>query len=296
MSVHISVLMNEVIEGLDLRPNDIVIDGTVNGGGHAQVITKHLSSKGVFVGIDQDSKGLDVSAKVLDKVKPTVHLVHENTRHIDRILDDLNIDSYNKILLDLGWSSNQFEDPMRGFSFNKKGPLIMSLSDKDAPAFTAADIVNTWEQQSMTDIFQGYGDEKFAWRIAGAIVERRAEGEITDTLQLAEIIRNAIPKKFHGKTHPATKVFQALRIAVNDEMQVLREILEKGWERLAPGGRMVIISFHSTEDRIVKHYFKQKKEEGAAALITKRPITAAEEELSDNPRSRSAKLRILQKI
>ena len=298
MSVHIPVLMNEVLEGLDIQPDDIIIDGTINGGGHACAIAKELGSDGILVGIDQDSHGLDVSRERLTSVAPQVHLVHDNTRNLDAILDRLHIEHYDKLLLDLGWSSNQFEDPTRGFSFKHDGPLVMTLSDDPKQAaFTAHEIVNDWSEESLVDILIGYGEERFARRIGKAIVEARAVSPIERTLQLAEIIKEAVPKRFqNGPLHPATQSFQAIRIAVNDEMGALREILEKGFDRLSPGGRMVIISFHSIEDRIVKHYFRTKKLSGEGIILTKKPIIADDDELEVNRRARSAKLRILKKI
>ncbi|MFT6911167.1 MAG: 16S rRNA (cytosine1402-N4)-methyltransferase [Candidatus Paceibacteria bacterium] len=298
MSDHIPVLMNEVIEGLDLSPGDIVIDGTINGGGHAHAIASRLDNTGVLVGIDQDKHGLAVSKERLKDVSPTVHLVHENSRNIESILDNLEIPGFDKLLLDLGWSSNQFEDPERGFSFRLDGPLLMTLSDDPKKAsFTAQEIVNDWSEESLIDILIGYGEERFARRIAAAIVERRLESPITRTVELAELIKSTVPGKFrNGALHPATLSFQAIRIAANDEMGALREILEKSFEKLIPGGRMVVISFHSIEDRIVKHYFRTKQQEGLATVLTKKPITASDEELTINKRSRSAKLRTLEKL
>lgn len=298
MSDHISVLSKEVIEGLALEPDDIVIDGTINGGGHALLIAEHLSSKGVLIGIDQDSSGLDLSQKKLKNISAHLHLIHDNTRNLDTILDRLGYEQYNKLLLDLGWSTNQFEKAERGFSFLKEGPLLMTLSDDPTKnIFTAYDVVNEWEENSLIDIITGYGEERYAKRIVQGIIEARSRTPIATTQELADIIYRTVPQKYrHSGIHPATKTFQAIRIAVNDEMGALREILEKGFNQLASGGRMVVISFHSIEDRIVKHAFKAFKEEGKAVVITKRPITASEEELLENRRSRSAKLRILEKI
>lgn len=298
MSVHIPVLLNEVIEYLDLKPDNIVVDGTVNGGGHASEIAALLDERGVFIGIDQDSKGLAVSRERLADAQPQIHLIHRNTRELNDILAGLQISHIDRLLLDLGWSSNQFEDPERGFSFLHDGPLSMLLGDvPDTTLFTAYDVVNEWEESSLYDIIRGYGEERFAKRIAETIVRKREEKPIERTLELAEIIKEAIPKRFQTKgIHPATKTFQALRIAVNDEMEALKEILEKGWNKLSPDGRLLVISFHSIEDRIVKNFYRQKVSEGQAIKITKKPITASPSELSDNRRSRSAKLRILQKI
>lgn len=298
MSAHISVLTDEVIEGLDLSPDDIVIDGTINGGGHAGEISQKLSEKGMLIGIDQDSTGLEVSRKKLENEQATIHLVHDNTRNIKSILESLGINSYDKLLLDLGWSSNQFEDPKRGFSFMHDGPLTMTLSDNpETVLFTAYDIVNEWSEESLMDIIEGYGEERYAWKITQSILAQRSKEPISSTLELADLIAQAVPGKYrNGPIHPATKTFQALRIAVNDEMRALKDIMHDGFEKLSPEGRMVIISFHSIEDRIVKHYFKEKKQEGLANIITKKPITASVQELSINKRSRSAKLRVLQKI
>lgn len=298
MSVHISVLMDEVIEGLDIKPNDIIVDGTINGGGHALEISRYLKEKAILVGIDQDKNGLDVSTKKLVNAQCRIELVHDNSRNISSILKRLNIQGIDKLLLDLGWSSNQFEDPTRGFSFMHDGPLTMTLSEDHHTAdFTAYDIVNNWSQESLVDIIKGYGEEKFTGRIVRAIVEAREIKAIERTVELAEIIKKAVPTKFkNSRIHPATQTFQALRIAVNDEMGALREIMQSAFEKMNPEGRMVIISFHSIEDRIVKNFFKDKKQEGVANILTKKPITATEKELSVNRRSRSAKLRILKKI
>ncbi len=295
---HRSVLVKEVLEGLSLKENDVVVDGTINGGGHSLEIVKYLGKKGILVGIDQDASALEISGELLKAVSPRIHLVHNNTRNLKTILKQLEISHIDKILLDLGWSSNQFENPDRGFSFLLDGPLTMTLSEEGKfSQFTAEDMVNDWAEQSLVDVIEGYGEERYARMIVKAIIEKRLEKRITRTLELAEIIKNAVPLKYqHGPTHPATKTFQALRIAVNDEMQALSEILEQSFEVLSPLGRVVVISFHSIEDRIVKNFFKQKKEKGEAILINKKPIIASEEELFINRRSRSAKLRILQKI
>jgi len=298
MSVHISVLMDEVLSGLDINIDDVVVDGTINGGGHAFEISKHLSKKGTLIGIDQDKNGLDVSSEKLKQAQCEVILVHDNTRNLDAILGNININHIDKILLDLGWSSNQFENPERGFSFMHDGPLKMTLCDDSSTMpFTAYDIVNTWSEESLFDIIKGYGEEKFTGRIVRSIIESRKERPIERTLELAEIIKNAVPAKFkNSKIHPATQTFQALRIAVNDEMEALKEIMQSAFKNMRPNGRMVIISFHSIEDRIVKNFFRKKKQEGSAEVLTKKPITATQQELLTNRRSRSAKLRILKKI
>jgi len=297
-TVHRSVLMQEVLDGLELSPSDVVIDATVNGGGHAQEITQRLSDTGVFVGIDLDSSAIEISSARLKEASCQVELVNDSFKNIDAILRDLELGSCDKVLFDLGWSSNQFEKAERGFSFQLEGPLLMTLSDTpDTQAFTAYDIVNTWEPEHIIDILEGYGEEKFAWKIAQGILAAREIKPIVSTTELVDVIKSSVPGKYrNGRTHPATKTFQALRIAVNNEMEVLKEGLKKAFELLSPGGRIVVISFHSIEDRIVKNYFKHLAGEECATIITKRPLVASEEELSENRRSRSAKLRIIQKI
>lgn len=292
---HISVLMDEVIDSLDIQKDDIIVDGTINGGGHSLEISKHLESEGVLIGIDQDKTGLEISSKKLSSAKPSVHLIHNNFRNIDQILQNLNYENFDKLLLDLGWSSNQFENPDRGFSFMHDGPLLMTLSDDPEKAlFTAHEIVNTWREESLIDIFEVYGEESFSKQIAKAIVQKREISEINSTLELADLIKESVPAFYrNGKIHPATKVFQAIRIAANDEMGALRDVLEKSFNLLKPGGRISIISFHSVEDRVVKNFFRARKQSKEAVLLTKKPIIASKDELGENRRARSAKLRVL---
>ena len=297
-TVHRSVLMQEVLDGLDLSPSDVVVDATVNGGGHAEKITEQLSDTGVFIGIDLDSSAIEVSSARLKNTQCQVELVNDSFKNIDTILHNLELKSCDKILFDLGWSSNQFEKAERGFSFQLDGPLLMTLSDNpDTQVFTAYDIVNTWESEHIIDVLEGYGEEQYAWKIAQGILKAREEKAIVSTIELANIISESVPGRYrNGKIHPATKTFQALRIAVNNEMEVLKEGLKKSFDLLSPGGKILVISFHSIEDRIVKNYFKQLAKDGVATVETKRPLVAGEEELSENRRSRSAKLRIIQKI
>lgn len=292
---HISVLMNEVLDSLNLNGDEVVLDGTVNGGGHALEISKKMNKDGVFIGVDQDATALEISSKKLVGLEPQIHLVHDNFRNIDVILSNLDLTHIDRLLLDLGWSSNQFENPQRGFSFMHDGPLLMTLSDNpEKSPFTAEQIINEWAEESLVDIFEAYGEERFSKRIASRIVEQREKTPITRTLELADLVDSCIPKKFQKKgIHPATKIFQALRIATNDEMGALHEVLEKSFQLLSSGGKMLIISFHSIEDRIVKRFFKKLKENGLAELETKKPIIATENELEENKRSRSAKLRVL---
>lgn len=298
LDVHQSVLMKEVIEGLSLNPSDVVVDATINGGGHAQLITQKLSDTGVFIGIDIDADAIEASTQKLKDTSCQLTLVNDNFSNLDTIIATLELAHVDKVLFDLGWSSNQFENPERGFSFNHDGPLLMTLStNPETSTFTAYDIVNTWEESHIADILKGYGDERYASSIALAIVKRREDQAIVSTRDLAELISSSVPRGYRkGKIHPATKSFQALRIAVNNELEVLREGLRKAFEALGPKGRIVVISFHSIEDRVVKNYFRSLKDEQKARIITKKPITATEEELKENRRSRSAKLRIIEKI
>jgi len=295
-SVHTSVLLDEVLTFLNIAPQGTYVDGTINGGGHAYAIASKLSAQGTLVGIDEDITGLAVSKDRLSALPCTTHLVRGNFRNLDQHLSGLGIGEANGILLDLGWSSNQFENPERGFSFRHEGPLRMTLkSDLSDSDITAYDVVNTWQEDTLADIIYLYGEERKSRRIAHAIVEARKKGEITTTTQLAAIVEKAVgPAKRRGY-HPATQTFQALRIVVNDELSALKEGIDQAMTHLAPGGRLVIISFHSLEDRIVKDAFRKAEDKGEGMRITKKPITATEAELSANIRSRSAKMRVFEK-
>lgn len=300
--VHTTVLLQELIDGLALEKGDVYLDGTLGSGGHTLLAAERLQGNITVIGIDRDQNALERSKKRLEgKVKDTknLHLVRESYRNLDIVLESLGIKQVNRIMLDLGLSSDQFETSGRGFTFRKDEPLLMTFKDAadlTPDDLTAKEIVNTWQEENIADIIYGYGEERYSRRIAREIVRVRELKKIETTFELVEIIKVATPGRYHhGKIHPATRTFQALRIAVNDELNALRDGLRKGFEKLAPSGRMAIISFHSLEDRIVKHFYKQLEEESSAALITKKPIAASEEEIQKNPRSRSAKLRIIQK-
>jgi 16S rRNA (cytosine1402-N4)-methyltransferase len=294
---HTTVLLHEAVDGLELSPSDTVVDATFGSGGHAKAITERLSKTGCYVGIDADESALDLEK--LGKVSPPVHLIHSNFSEITNILRTLEIEQADAILADLGWRMEQFADGEKGFSFMHDGPLHMTFGKPDDYIFTAEDIVNDWEEHVIADVLYGYAEERFSRRIAKAIVEARKQERITTTFQLVAIIEAAMPKAVKRvkrfKTSPATKSFQALRIAVNDELKVLEVFIKDAFMALKPGGRLVIITFHSIEDRIVKHSFRELKEAGLATVVTKKPIVASEEELKENPRARSAKLRILVK-
>lgn len=288
---HISVLSNELISGLKIKENETVVDGTLGSGGHSLEICK---KGGKIIGIDADKKAIERSEEVLKECE--VKFVQDNFRNIDKILDSLGINQVDKILFDLGFNSEQLIG--KGFSFQKDEPLIMTYKENPGKGdITAREIVNNWDEETLRNIFLGYGGEKFSRVIAKKIVELRKERPIESTFDLVEIIKKAVPVWYrHKRIHFATKVFQALRIAVNDEIGALEEGLEKGFQRLEHWGRMAVISFHSLEDRTVKRYFKDLNKEKLAYIVTKKPIRPSREEILKNPRSRSAKLRIIEKI
>ncbi len=295
--MHIPVLLHEVIDGLQIKPDDVVLDGTVNGGGHSIEISKLLGKKGVLIGMDRDEEALKRAEVALENSPTRVILVNDNYRNLDKALSLNGFEYVDKILLDIGLSSDQLESSGRGFSFQKDEPLLMTFkAHPDESDVTAREIVNTWEGENIESILYGFGEEEFAKRITAAIVARRKEKPIETTNELAEIIRKNVPQWYaHKKVHCATKTFQALRMATNSELGSLQEGLSNGTKKLKSGGRIAVISFHSLEDRIVKKFFKEKIEEGIFNSITKKPITPSREEVVTNKRSRSAKLRIAQK-
>jgi len=291
---HASVLLKEVIEGLAPKNGDIFIDATLGSAGHSLEVCKVFGQKVQIIGIDQDTERITASQKKLEENKCNFKVVSGNFRNIDKILDELKVGKVDKILFDLGLNSEQLENSGRGFSFQKDEPLLMNFGRTD---FTADQIVNEWSEESLVDILWGYGEEKFSRQIAKKIVELRKEHEIKTTQDLVEIIEKAVPAWYkHKKIHFATKTFQSLRITVNDELEALKEGLKKSFDRLKSGGKIAVISFHSLEDRIVKIYFRELKNQEVAEILTKKPIVPEREETQGNPRSRSAKLRIIKKI
>lgn len=292
---HIPVLLNETISVLALKETSVVLDCTLGGGGHAEAILEKLDERGVYVGIDADKKAVE-EAESLHRFQATIHLVNDNFKNVKKICESLEV-TPDAILADLGWRSDQFESGQKGFSFSKDEPLLMTFGNPEESVFTAYDVVNSWEEESLSDIIYGYGEERAARRIAAAIVAARLESPIKTSLQLAKVVEDAVPKFLkHGRIHPATKTFQAIRIAVNDELGVLKQLLQDGFDTLAPNGRMAIISFHSLEDRLVKQFFNQLIKEDKALKLIKKPITATDDERTENPRARSAKLRVIEKI
>lgn len=293
---HKTVLLQETIDGLNIQKNDVVVDGTLGGGGHSEEIARRFGNLGItLIGIDMDEKAIERARARIEKITPHALFFKNNFRNIDKVLGTRKA---NRILLDIGLSSDQFEVSGRGFSFKKDEPLQMTFShDPKEHVFTAWTIINEWEEESIADIIYGYSEEQFSRRIAKMIVKERETRSIDTTFELTHIIEAAVPFFYRkGKIHPATKTFQALRIAVNDELGALKDGIAKGFESLASGGRLAVISFHSLEDRIVKQFFKKMKEEGRGVLITKKAVVPTKEETKENPRARSAKLRIIEKI
>jgi 16S rRNA (cytosine1402-N4)-methyltransferase len=295
--IHETVLLKETVDGLNLKKGDIVFDGTLGGGGHSEYVAKTFGKDVKIVAVDRDREALNRAEARLKTVGANYSLVLSDYRQIAEVLDSQKIEKVQGIILDLGLSSNQLDESGRGFSFKNDEPLFMTFAEpKDKPLVTAQTVLNGWGEETLADIIYGYADERYARRIAKKIVEAREEKEIKTTNDLVEIISEAVPAVYRrGKIHFATKTFQAIRIAVNDELGALQEGLEKGFAKLSSGGRMSVISFHSGEDRIVKNYFRDKAKEKKAILINKKPIVASSEEISKNPRSRSAKLRIIEK-
>lgn len=306
---HVSVLLNETIDELNIKEDGIYVDCTLGGAGHSSEILKKLSERGRLIGIDQDTDAINAAKEKLKEYN-NVTYVHDNFHNIKNILDSLNIQKVDGILADLGVSSYQLDKPERGFSYMHDAPLDMRMN-KDSN-FSAFDIVNGYEEDKLYHVIRNYGEEKFAKRIANFIVNKRQEGNINSTFELVEIIKRAIPAKFRRNgPHPAKRTFQAIRIEVNGELEILNSTIEDGIDKLSEGGRMCIITFHSLEDRIVKNKFKELKnpctcppdipmcvcgKKPKIEIITRKPIEPSEDEVNVNPRSRSAKLRVAEKI
>jgi 16S rRNA (cytosine1402-N4)-methyltransferase len=306
---HIPVLFEETIENLNIRPDGIYVDGTLGGAGHSHEIAKRLTNGGRLIGIDQDLDAIAAATKHLEEYKDRVTIVHDNYEHIPEILRDLGIDRVNGILLDLGVSSYQLDNPERGFSYNTDEPLDMRM-DRES-AVSARTIVNTYDEAELTRILRDYGEERFAARIAANIVKEREKAPLETTGQLVKIIRASIPMKMQEKYgNPCKRTFQAIRIACNRELDVLQDSISSLIDLLLPGGRIAIITFHSLEDRIVKNAFKTaenpcicppefpvcvcgRKPKGH--VVTKKPIVPSEEELKRNKRAASSKLRVFEK-
>ena len=305
---HKSVLLNETIDGLNIKPDGIYVDGTLGGGGHAYEVCRRLGEKGSIVGIDQDAAAIEAASARLKDFGEKVTIVRSNYCDMKSKLHELGIDKVDGIVLDLGVSSYQLDTAERGFSYREDAPLDMRMDTRQK--MTARDIVNDYTEADLYRVIRDYGEDKFAKNIAKHIVQARAVKPVETTAELSEIIRASIPMKFQKKSgHPAKRTFQAIRIELNRELDVLRDSLDDMIDLLNPGGRLCIITFHSLEERIVKSPFRKnenpctcppdfpvcvcgKKSKGS--IITKKPILPSEEELEYNSRSKSAKLRIFE--
>ena len=306
---HVSVLLDECLEGLNIKPDGIYVDGTLGGAGHSSQIAKRLTT-GRLIGIDRDPVALKAAGERLAPFGDRVTLVHSNFCEIAQVLKSLNIDGVDGILLDLGVSSPQLDDGSRGFSYMADAPLDMRMNSEDA--LSAHDVVNTWSFEELKRILYDYGEERYAPRIASAICSRREVKPIETTLELVDIIRGAMPAAaLREKQHPAKRSFQAIRIAVNDELGSVEKVMRDAVPCLNPGGRLAVITFHSLEDRIVKNAMAEAAKgctcppnfpvcvcgkKPLVKLISRKPIVSGDEELERNPRARSAKLRVCEKI
>ena len=307
---HKSVLLQECIDALNIRPDGIYLDGTLGGAGHSSQIARRLTEGGRLIGVDRDRTALAAAKERLAPYADRVTLVHSNFAEIDAILDSLGIPAVDGMLFDLGVSSPQLDDASRGFSYMADAPLDMRM-DKD-DALTAGEVVNTWPQGELRRILYDYGEERYAAQIAAAICRAREKAPVETTLELVDIIRPAMPAQaLREKQHPAKRSFQAIRIAVNDELGAVSRMMQAAVGRLNPGGRLAVITFHSLEDRIVKSEMQQAArgctcppefpvcvcgKKPLVKLVTRKPIVSGPAELEKNPRARSAKLRVAEKL
>lgn len=306
---HVSVLLEECIQALSIKPDGTYVDGTLGGAGHSSQIVQRLIT-GRLIGIDRDPKALKAASERLAPYSDRVTLVHSNFSRVDQVLDELGINGVDGILLDLGVSSPQLDEAERGFSYMADAPLDMRMNSQDT--LTAYEVVNLWPREELRRILYEYGEERYAPQIASAIDRRRAERPIETTLELVDVIRSAMPPQaLREKQHPAKRSFQAIRIAVNDELGAVSRVMDAAISKLNSGGRLAIITFHSLEDRIVKNAMASAAKgctcppefpvcvcgkTPKVKLVSKKPIVSSEEELQRNPRARSAKLRVCEKI
>lgn len=308
--VHVPVLLDECIEGLNIKSGGIYIDGTIGGAGHSIEIAKLMGPHGILVGIDQDINAINAARERLKNYGDSVKLVNDNFKNMKSIVHSLGIDKVDGMLLDLGVSSHQLDEGERGFSYMKDATLDMRMDRKNP--ITAETIVNEWSEEEIHNIIKQYGEERWAKRIAEFIIRERQKQRITSTQQLVDIIKSAIPASARREgPHPAKRTFQALRIAVNDELGILEKTIKDGVGLLKPEGRICIITFHSLEDRIVKTMFNKLEKPCTCPpripqcicgqvplikIISRKPITASSKELEENPRARSAKLRVAERL
>lgn len=306
---HKSVLLDECIEALNIRPNGIYLDGTLGGAGHSYEIAKRLDS-GRLIGVDRDEVALKAASQRLEPFAERVTMVHSNFSEIHSILDELRLEGIDGMLFDLGVSSPQLDDASRGFSYMADAPLDMRMNARDV--LSAYEVVNEWDYEELRRILYEYGEERYAPSIASAIVKRREQEPIRTTMELVDIIKGAMPAQaLREKQHPARRSFQAIRIAVNDELGSVSKMMHAAIERLNPGGRLAVITFHSLEDRIVKNAMQEAAKgctcppefpicvcgkKPRVKLISRKPILSGAKELEENPRARSAKLRVCEKL
>lgn len=306
---HKSVLLDECIEALNIKPDGIYLDGTLGGAGHSSEIAKRLTT-GTLIGVDRDTVALEAARARLAPFGARVVTVHSNFSALEKILEDLGIEAVDGMLFDLGVSSPQLDDASRGFSYMADAPLDMRMNRDDS--LTAADVVNTWPKEELRRILYEYGEERYAPQIAAAIVRRRETQPLATTLELVDVIRSAMPPQaLREKQHPAKRSFQAIRIAVNDELGAVSKLMKTAFRHLRPGGRLAVITFHSLEDRIVKSEMQQAArgctcppefpvcvcgKKPLARLVSRKPIVSGAKELEENPRARSAKLRVAEKL
>ena len=307
---HIPILKNEIIEYIKINPNGVYVDGTLGGAGHGQAICEKLNSRGTFIGIDQDQNAIKVAQERLKDFKANIFVIRDNFKNIRDILKNLDIRRIDGMLLDLGVSSHQLDEPTRGFSYQYDGPLDMRMDNR--LDITAKDVVNNYSQRELSHIIKTYGEENWAVRIAQFIIEYRKDKVIETTGELVEIIKKAIPAKARRDgPHPGKRTFQAIRIEVNNELGIIKKAIEDIVDCLNPGGRLCILTFHSLEDRIVKRTFQSLynpctcppdfpqcicNKEAKINIVTRKPIIPTIEEIEDNPRSRSSKLRVAERI
>jgi 16S rRNA (cytosine1402-N4)-methyltransferase len=306
---HVSVLLAECIESLHIRPDGIYLDGTLGGAGHSAEIAQRLTT-GRLIGVDRDPVALEAAAKRLEPWMDRVTLVHSNFKELDKILDGLGLEKIDGMLFDLGVSSPQLDDSSRGFSYMADAPLDMRMDG--SASLTAYEIVNQWPREELRRILFEFGEERYAPQIAAAIERRREQSPIETTLELVDVIKSAMPAQaLREKQHPAKRSFQAIRIAVNDELASVSEMMQAAIPRLNPGGRLAVITFHSLEDRIVKNAMQSAAKgcicppefpvcvcgrKPQVRILTRKPIVSGPQELEDNPRARSAKLRVAEKL
>ena len=306
---HVSVLLAECIESLHIRPDGIYLDGTLGGAGHSAEIVQRLTT-GRLIGVDRDPVALEAAAKRLEPWMDRVTLVHSNFKELDKILDDLGLEKIDGMLFDLGVSSPQLDDSSRGFSYMSDAPLDMRMDG--SASLTAYEIVNQWPREELRRILFEFGEERYAPQIAAAIERRREQAPIKTTLELVDVIKSAMPAQaLREKQHPAKRSFQAIRIAVNDELSSVSEMMQAAIPRLNPGGRLAVITFHSLEDRIVKNAMQSAAKgcicppefpvcvcgrKPQVRILTRKPIVSGAQELEENPRARSAKLRVAEKL